>query len=365
MYSSIFPSRSLALFLCIIFPFYLALRGSGSLSDVAIFFSKLSLRAEALHVALNAPLDTPPPSISKAPVGTSTRPAKVVRATEGGKKLPEDLAHAINSFEQYASLAQGVLQRKYARYDRQTPAQKLMSDKLGYPEHFERATEGINVNARLSKQIAQISRKHYQTGPGALTDEDDAEFGLVDLTFGHLSRDWSTFGAKEREATFPPVIAGLEKHFGENGKGKKVLVPGCGMGRLASDIADLVPDHMPNKAVKFVEGDFLEMFPEDGQFDAVVSLFFIDIGSNIIDFLSNIHRLLKPGGTWVNLGPLKYGTHTALQLSAEEVLHLADLIGFDVDLSSRKNIDSLYAQQPESLLKFTYVTQYWTATKRV
>ncbi|KAI3558373.1 hypothetical protein CABS01_10119 [Colletotrichum abscissum] len=417
MYSSIFPSRSLALFLCIIFPFYLALRGSGSLSDVAIFFSKLSLRAEALHVALNAPLDTPPPSISKAPVGTSTRPAKVVRATEGGKNLPEDLAHAINSFEQYASLAQGVLQRKYARYDRQTPSQKLMSDKLGYSAHFEKATEGININARLSKQIAQISRKHYQTGPGPLTDEDDAEFGLVDLTFGHLSRDWSTFGAKEREATFPPVIAGLGKHFGKNAKGKKVLVPGCGMGRLASDIADLgydvtandldfssilahhlltnhttslhqhtihpfvtkwthqsnptsrytaltVPDHMPNKAVKFVEGDFLEMFPEDGQFDAVASLFFIDIGSNIIDFLSNIHRLLKPGGTWVNLGPLKYGTHTALQLSAEEVLHLADLIGFDVDLSSRKNIDSLYAQQPESLLKFTYVTQYWTATKR-
>ncbi|KXH43500.1 hypothetical protein CSAL01_12854 [Colletotrichum salicis] len=418
MYSSIFPSRSLALFLCIIFPFYLALRGSGSLSDIALFLSKLSLRAEALHVALKAPLEIPPPSISKASVGASTWPAKVVRASEGEKKLPEDLAHAINSFEQYSSLAQGVLQRKYARYDRQTPAQKLMSNKLGYPEHFEKATEGINLNARLSERIAQISRKHYQTGPGALTHENDADFGLVDLTFGHLSRDWSSHGVTERLATFPPVLAGLEQHFGENGKGKKVLVPGCGMGRLASDIADVgydvtandldfssilahhlltnhttslhqhtihpfvtkwthqsnpssrytaltVPDHMPNKAVKFIEGDFLEMFPEDGQFDAVVTLFFIDIGNNIIDFLSNIHRLLKPGGTWINLGPLKYGTHTALQLSAEEVLHLADLIGFDVDLSSRKSIDSLYAQQPESLLKFTYVTQFWTATKRV
>jgi carnosine N-methyltransferase len=51
---------------------------------------------------------------------------------------------------------------------------------------------------------------------------------------------------------------------------------------------------------------------------------------------------------------LKWGTHTALQLSAEELLQLADLLGFDVDQTSRKNIDSLYVEQPETLLKFTY-----------
>ncbi len=51
---------------------------------------------------------------------------------------------------------------------------------------------------------------------------------------------------------------------------------------------------------------------------------------------------------------LKWGTHTALQLSADEVLALADLLGFDVDHASRKSIDSLYAEQPQTLLKFTY-----------
>jgi SAM-dependent methyltransferase len=63
-----------------------------------------------------------------------------------------------------------------------------------------------------------------------------------------------------------------------------------------------IPDHWPNKAVKLVEGDFLEMFPQDGDFDAIVTLFFIDIGDNVIDFLSHIHRLLRPGGLWINLG---------------------------------------------------------------
>jgi SAM-dependent methyltransferase len=145
-----------------------------------------------------------------------------------------------------------------------------------------------------------------------------------------------------------------------------------------------VPDHWPNKTVKLVEGDFLDVFPRDTEFDAIVTLFFIDISDNVIDFLSNIHRLLKPGGVWINLGrtllsslsrklplvlfssspprrtradvytALKWGTHTALQLSADEVLHLADLLEFDVDHASRKSIDSLYADQPQTLLKFTY-----------
>ncbi|KAJ5790236.1 uncharacterized protein N7518_007247 [Penicillium psychrosexuale] len=422
MHTSIYLSRFIALLLCIAFPLYLAIHGSTSLSDIAVLLSSLSERAEALHAELTSPLAAPPAPISKEAFKASTEPAKPVRAPEGERRkiyppLPNGLAHCINSFEQYPFLAEQVLQRKHARYSKQTPAQKAISNKLGYPAHFEKARKGIEVNARFSEKIAQIAREDYHTGPQALEDIEDAEFGVVDLAFGHLSRDWSTQGARERQAVFPPVLSGLEQHFGGNTKGKKVLVPGSGMGRLASDLADLgydvtaneldygsilayhlltnhttslhqhtlqpfltkwtyqanpssrysaltVPDHWPNKAVKLVEGDFLEMFPEDGEFDAVVTLFFIDISKNVIDFLSNIHRLLKPGGVWINLGPLKWGSHTALQLSAEEVLQLADLLGFDVDYTSRKSIDSLYAEQPETLLKFTYVTQYWSATKR-
>ncbi|KAJ4369100.1 hypothetical protein N0V83_006184 [Neocucurbitaria cava] len=412
MRKSIFLTRFLPLLLCVVFPLYLALRGSTSLSDIALLLSSLSERVEVLHVAGTSPLAAPPAPLSKIAFEASAEPGKPPRAPEGGRSkiypsLPDGLAHCINSFEQYPFLAEQVLQRKHARYANQTPAQKAISNKLGYPTHFENARKGIDVNARFSEQIAHIAREKYHTGQRALEDEEDAEFGVVDLAFGHLSRDWSTQGAKERQAVFPPVLDGLEQHFGGNGRGKKVLVPGSGMGRLASDIADLgydvtaneldygsiltyhlltnhtsslhqhtlqpfvtkwthqanpssrytaltVPDHWPNKAVKLVEGDFLDMFPRDGEFDAVVTLFFIDIGTNVVDFLSNIHRLLKPGGVWINLGPLKWGTHTALQLSAEEVLELADMLGFDVDHTSRKSIDSLYVEQPETFLKFIY-----------
>ncbi|PLN76826.1 methyltransferase-like protein [Aspergillus taichungensis] len=420
MRTSIYLSRFPAFFLCVAFPLYLAIRGSASLSDIALLCSSLSERAEALHIKLTSWLAASPAPISKTSLNPLAEPA--TGSPEGGirktyQPLPDGLAHCINSFEQYSLLAEQGLQRKHARYSRQNPAQKTISNKLGYPAHFEKTRKGIEVNARFSEKIALIGREDYHTGSRALEDREDAEFGLVDLAFGHLLRDWSSQGAGERKAVFPPILDRLDQHFDGNGRGNKVLVPGSGMGRLASDIADLgydvtaneldygsilayhlltnhthslhqhtlqpfvtkwahqanpssryspltVPDHWPNKAVQLIEGDFLEVFPRDGEFDAVVTLFFIDMSDNVIDFLSNIHRLLKPGGVWINLGPLKWGSYSALHLSAEEVLQLAVLLGFDVDHTSRKSIDSLYAEQPETLLKFTYVTQFWSATKR-
>ena len=73
-----------------------------------------------------------------------------------------------------------------------------------------------------------------------------------------------------------------------------------------------------------------------------------------------------------------------MQLSAEETMQLSDLIGLHVDRSSCQAVDTTYARQPGSLLKFTYgkwsflqgsisrcqrdavvaVTQFWTAKKR-
>ncbi|AJT27795.1 hypothetical protein H816_YJM1418N00234 [Saccharomyces cerevisiae YJM1418] len=40
--------------------------------------------------------------------------------------------------------------------------------------------------------------------------------------------------------------------------------------------------------------------------DVVVTNFFIDTGSNILDYLDTIGHVLKPGGIWCNFGPLLY-----------------------------------------------------------
>ncbi len=247
MRTSFYFTRFFTLLLCVVFPLYLALRASVWLSDVGSLLSPLSERAKALHVALTSPLTAPRVPISKEALEASAEPAEPVRAPKSGRRkeylssLPDGLAHCINSLEQYPFLAEQVLQRKHARYAKQTPAQKTISNKLGYPAHFEKARKGIEVNARFSQQLAQMARENYRTGLRSLEDEEEAEFGVVNMMFGHLVRDWSTQGAEERQTAFPPILDGLEQHFGGkgNGRGKRVLVPGSGMGGLASDIADL------------------------------------------------------------------------------------------------------------------------------
>jgi len=243
------------------------------------------------------------------------------------------------------------------------------------------------------------------------------DYRNVVTSFAHIVRDWTKEGSEERKQVFPPILDALKRSFANIDGEKKVLVPGSGLGRLAHEIANQsgfavdaceldynailayhyvlnsssplehtfypfvtqwthqskstlrftpirFPDVLPASHVRLIEGDFLIEFPESEVYDAIVTLFFIDIGENIIDFLSTIHRLLKPGGLWINLGPFKWGSHTQMQPSAEEVLELANMIGFDIDHGSHRSIDTVYGSQPEALLKYTYVTRFWTARKR-
>ena len=40
--------------------------------------------------------------------------------------------------------------------------------------------------------------------------------------------------------------------------------------------------------------------------DVVVTSFFLDTARNVLDYIELIHQILKPGGHWINLGPLLY-----------------------------------------------------------
>lgn len=47
--------------------------------------------------------------------------------------------------------------------------------------------------------------------------------------------------------------------------------------------------------------------PENREaFDCVATCFFIDTAHNVVEYLEIIHACLRPGGYWVNLGPLLY-----------------------------------------------------------
>lgn len=52
-----------------------------------------------------------------------------------------------------------------------------------------------------------------------------------------------------------------------------------------------------------------------GQLDGVVTCFFIDTAANVLDYLGHIHSLLRPGGVWINLGPLQVSEPAVFSVS--------------------------------------------------
>ncbi len=72
----------------------------------------------------------------------------------------------------------------------------------------------------------------------------------------------------------------------------------------------------------------------DATFDTVVTPWFIDqVPSDLPAFLDTVHRQLKPGGRWVNSGPLIYPADASLarRYSREELFELAERAGFRIE----------------------------------
>jgi carnosine N-methyltransferase len=265
----------------------------------------------------------------------------------------------------------------------------------------------------------------------------------------HFSRDWSTEGSHERDATYPCVLQTLQEDFPESSRTTQqqgpiqVLVPGSGLGRLGHEIAALgnfdvtlnemspsmnmayhyltslktsnaatihpyvdwwshrattahlkravtFPDDIDTLSlaqpgagsVSLVEGDFTTALKShSGTYDAIVTHFFLDTAPNILTYLETIHSLLKPGGVWVNFGPLLYGTAPAVQLSMDEVIAVAEDLGFEIEdvpvgedegtcgrpMEFDRRVrgkEVPYASDAESLSRNAYLAQFWVARKK-
>lgn len=259
----------------------------------------------------------------------------------------------------------------------------------------------------------------------------------------HFVRDWSSAGSHERDVTFPQILTTLKTLYPDTAvrEAKKILVPGAGLGRLSYEIAAMgfetianeysfyqnlahlwmlsVPNTMPRDALtlypfinwwshqrttasllrgvafpdtqlspsaleklSLIDGDFTTAFyAETGTYDVVVTLFFIDTARSIVDYLDKIHAALQPGGVWINLGPLLYGTSPWVELSLDEVLAIAENIGFELVPTEEKwGADTFadmeawrgkvrgafagYSWDQDSLSRNAYSAQFWVATKK-
>lgn len=128
--------------------------------------------------------------------------------------------------------------------------------------------------------------------------------------------------------------------------------------------------------VLLIEGDFTTVLNENtGTYDIIVTLFFIDTARNLVSYLETIHRLLRPGGRWINLGPLLYGSGPFVQLSLDEIVQLSERIGFEFQETDEecgtitlpgipvRGLEVAYAQNTRGLSKNAYLAQLWEAIK--
>lgn len=235
----------------------------------------------------------------------------------------------------------------------------------------------------------------------------------------HMVRDWASEGHNERNATFSYILEALQSSMLEAHDTYRILVPGAGLSGLAHEasatfldveVTHNEKDAYMNLAYRYVmslmstrktatihpfldswshlrsrnetvrkikiprsmsadsdslliEGDFTSSFPasEHGEYDAVATLFFIDTARNIVEYLETIYNLLKPNGTWINVGPLLYGSAPFVQLSLEEILTVAEHIGFE--FTDKREQEVLYNFNTSALYRNAYLAQYWVAKK--
>ena len=131
------------------------------------------------------------------------------------------------------------------------------------------------------------------------------------------------------------------------------------------------PDVVPRLSSTFqlLEADFLRL-PQQSDtgkgpsYDIIVTVFFIDTSLNVIETLEQIYRLLSPGGIWLNIGPLLWtgGSQSGLELSLDEVLHLAKIVGFHIE-DSRRSVECEYTADTLAMMQWIYKAEFWCARK--
>jgi SAM-dependent methyltransferase len=76
-----------------------------------------------------------------------------------------------------------------------------------------------------------------------------------------------------------------------------------------------------------------------GSLDAVVTSWFIDVArTDLRQTAAAINRVLRPGGTWVNFGPLRFQSALAHAYTIEEVLEIVGAGAFEVTSHDRQDL---------------------------
>jgi carnosine N-methyltransferase len=153
------------------------------------------------------------------------------------KSGPFSLETALKSYASYPSLARNELARMRKSYSTLPRAHKRIGYNLGYPRKLDKLQGATDVNSIVTNAIADFTEADFDVE--SCTSGSDANMGRVRESLKHFVRDWSEEGREERDWMFKPILDVFREIVVEERSGQKVLVPGCGLGRLAWEISEL------------------------------------------------------------------------------------------------------------------------------
>ena len=116
-------------------------------------------------------------------------------------------------------------------------------------------------------------------------------------------------------------------------------------------------------------GDFTEVYAKDSaRFDVVAASFFLDTAHNIIEYIELIHKVLKPGGHMITLGPLLYHYagmpgQPSLEIPWEDVLSIIEQVGFVIE-EIEDVADVPYIENHMSMVSVLYKCKFLVARKQ-
>mmetsp|Transcript_26947 Transcript_26947/g.66051 ORF Transcript_26947/g.66051 Transcript_26947/m.66051 type:complete len:296 (+) Transcript_26947:767-1654(+) len=222
------------------------------------------------------------------------------------------------------------------------------------PEEGKYPPRVLVPGAGLGRLVMECARRGYDT------EGNEFSYYML-LTSSYILNHSERSG----QFTIHPWIHSNNNHVSDAAQLRAVPVPD-----VAPCEAGIVPGCMSMCA-----GDFVEVYGQAehaGQWDAVATCFFIDTAHNVVEYLEIISRMLRPGGVWVNFGPLLFhwadahtylgGEEMSVEMSLEDVEKVADSVGLDI--VKREMRDSLYTADHRSMCQTVYRCVLLVAVKR-
>ena len=220
---------------------------------------------------------------------------------------------------------------------------------------LESMTEAVRLNQEF---LTRVSNSARLSGSVPRSNNENPSSRIRALPWA-VAREWGSENnlEPEREAVYSSILSALKKNLICG----KILVPGTSFSRLQYEISSLgfeslgvefdmlrliatdfifsgnsarltpyvletcnrvqandntrevvVPDIQVEadvlRRMTIVGGELSESASnmEDNDFDGIATSFFLDTTSDVRSYVSIFSRVLKPGGIWVNCGPLQY-----------------------------------------------------------